>query len=549
VNESYEPQLQPNTVISDRYTIVEHLASGGMAEVYVAIQAPLGRKVALKVLHSDQALDESMVKRFYREAVSVSQLTHPNTITVHDFGQTPDGKLYFVMELLDGEPLGARIQREGTIPVDDAIEIAIQVARSLHEAHQNGLVHRDLKPDNIFLGRVERNLVKVLDFGIAAHVASEKLTKLTQAGTIPGTPEYMSPEQARGDELDARSDLYSLGIVLYEMLTGDVPFTGTTPLGTTPLAVIIKHLNETPRRLPASLGRPLVEFVAQLLHKTPSRRPRDAREFIEKLRDVAAKIGEGGAASQRVRSRPSSRPSQPSAGPSQQKKRRGPPSPAELAAQRTRIMTQADKENRPPMQSAKPADPETAPTVVDNKLPLPDEFSPGVVESAEPAAKLDGIPAPSRGQQMPQAPPRSGGRTEKPRRRVTLPSGQQGVVDTPTPTRRRGAPRGKQTPRELFLEFAEPTVAVLGKRPSAEDLQNNLAFAQMAWNAVVEGAQTVAAVREHLEGKVSPRMLEVFEILVQRKLRGYRGETWRVAVIRVEEGRGGKPNITIGVRE
>ena len=279
--------LPPNTQFGGRYRIIKHLAAGGMARVYVAEQAPLGREVALKILHREFSEDLDSVKRFEREAIAVSKLTHPNTITVFDFGQAEDGQFYLAMEFLEGEPLSNRLKKVGALAPQDALAIAAQVSRSLAEAHQKGIVHRDLKPDNIFLGQIERNFVKVLDFGIAKLMKSEPVTKLTQMGAIPGTPEYMSPEQARGEELDGRSDLYALGIVLYEMLSGKAPFTAPTFLATA-----LKHLSQPPPPLPRTVPAPLASFIINVaLAKSPNDRPATADLFLEGLEEAANSSG------------------------------------------------------------------------------------------------------------------------------------------------------------------------------------------------------------------------------------------------------------------
>ncbi len=270
--------------VAGRYEIVERLGVGGMGTVYRARQKGLVRDVALKILKREVSTNPDAVARFQREAKAMSLLAHPNTVRVFDFGQTPDGLLYLAMELLEGETLGERFQREPRLPPEEAIEIARQILSSLHEAHSKGLVHRDMKPDNIFLAELEGHeelVVKVLDFGIAkAWSGDVQLDQHeTQAGTVFGTPRYMSPEQAQGHPLDPRSDLYSVGILLYQMLTGTPPFVDDDAV-----VVMAKHIREKPvpvrRRapdvpIPASLER----IVTKALQKDPDLRFQDAPAF------------------------------------------------------------------------------------------------------------------------------------------------------------------------------------------------------------------------------------------------------------------------------
>jgi serine/threonine-protein kinase len=201
--------------IGGRFKIVERVGTGGMGTVYRAEQTGLDRSVALKILRKELSWEQDTVTRFHREARAMSLLTHPNTVRVFDFGETEDGLLYFAMELLEGELLTAKVERDGALDVEEAIRVAHQILRSLAEAHSKGIIHRDLKPDNIYLAHVEGHpdsVVKVLDFGIAKVVEPERrIDQLeTQAGTVFGTPRYMSPEQAQGKTLDPRSDLYSV---------------------------------------------------------------------------------------------------------------------------------------------------------------------------------------------------------------------------------------------------------------------------------------------------------------------------------------------------
>ena len=262
-------------VLNGRYRLVEKIGEGGMGSVYRGIQEPVERPVAIKVLRSDLASNKEVVRRFFNEARVVSRLRHPNTVTLYDFGQSAAGDLYIAMEFLTGKCLGTHIS-EGQLTLPEVLEIVDQVCQSLEEAHNSGIVHRDLKPDNIFIDRVgSGNIVKVLDFGIAKVTHSSD--NLTKTGTIFGTPAYMSPEQAQGHHIDTRSDIYTLGIVLYEMLAGEPPFVAENPM-----QVALRQVTTAPRPImDMSRLRPLPlklsGLVIAMLEKEASQRPVAAR--------------------------------------------------------------------------------------------------------------------------------------------------------------------------------------------------------------------------------------------------------------------------------
>lgn len=241
-----------NRTLDNRYTILEHVGGGGMADVYRAHDKLLDRSVAVKVLRSQFTNDEEFVSRFRREAQAAARLSHPNIVNIYDVGRD-DGTDYIVMEYISGETLKERIQREQSLPVETAARVALEIAEALEHAHQNNLVHCDIKPHNILITRSGR--VKVTDFGIARAVTS---ATMTHTGTVLGSVHYFSPEQARGGAISAQSDIYSLGVVLYEMVTGILPFSGETPI-----SVALKHLQEQPRpvrEINPSLP-PLVEAI------------------------------------------------------------------------------------------------------------------------------------------------------------------------------------------------------------------------------------------------------------------------------------------------
>src|SRR5213075_833492 len=243
---------------------------GGMADVYLAEDQELGRRVALKLLDDRHASDEQFVERFRREAQSAAGLNHPNIVSIFDRGRA-EGTYYIAMEYLDGRTLKELLVRNGPTPIPIAIDYARQILGALAFAHRNGIVHRDIKPHNIVVGPDGR--LKVTDFGIARSGPSQ----MTEAGSIIGTSQYLSPEQARGAPVDQRSDLYSVGVVLYELLTGTVPFSGSTPL-----EIAMKHLSEIPR--PPSRRRPdvppdLDRVVLRALAKNPDERYQNAPEM------------------------------------------------------------------------------------------------------------------------------------------------------------------------------------------------------------------------------------------------------------------------------
>jgi beta-lactam-binding protein with PASTA domain len=266
--------LAPDTVIDQRYSIVSRLGSGGMADVYCAQDLQLGRRVALKLLYRRFAEDAEFVERFKREASAAAGLQHPNVVGVYDRGEW-EGTYYIAMEYLEGRSLKEIIQQEGPLPPERAIEVAVQILRAARFAHQRGVIHRDIKPHNVIVD--EEGRAKVTDFGIARAGASD----MTETGSIMGTAQYLSPEQAQGHAVSAQSDLYAIGIVLYEMLTGRVPFDGDSPV-----SIALKQVAELP--IPPSAYNPAVPpeldaIVLRALEKDPAHRFADAEEFSEAL--------------------------------------------------------------------------------------------------------------------------------------------------------------------------------------------------------------------------------------------------------------------------
>ncbi|MEA2720081.1 MAG: eukaryotic-like serine/threonine-protein kinase, partial [Candidatus Eremiobacteraeota bacterium] len=253
-------------IFNNRYRVDGTLGNGGMANVYVGTDTLLRRRVAIKVLREQYAGDDDFVTRFSHEAQMAAKLSHPNIVNVYDFGRE-DHSYYIVMELVDGSTLGEIMRDERVLPEPVAIDYAIQIAAGLAFAHRQGLMHRDVKPANILV--TKDDVVKLSDFGIARAV-SEHTLGVTQPGMVMGSVAYISPEQAQGHDIDERSDLYSVGVVLYQMLTGALPFTGENPV-----AVALKHVSEEPMAIdPATTGvSPAVaSIVSRLLSKTPQER-------------------------------------------------------------------------------------------------------------------------------------------------------------------------------------------------------------------------------------------------------------------------------------
>ena len=279
--------------LDEKYYVEERLGSGGMGKVYRARHLSMDRPVAIKFLRQRFSEDEAARTRLLTEARAAVALRHSNAVSVTDFGQTVEGWVYIVMELLEGRTLREIVSREAPLETARATSIMLQASDAVGAAHQAGIIHRDLKPSNILITQSadQPAVVKVLDFGIAKFFAGndDDASDLDQTNTVIGTPRYMSPEQHSGNELTPATDVYSLGVILYEMLTGMVPFSGSTPA-----EIAQKHVNDTPhspREVVAAIPEDVERIVLHALEKQPSDRPPNATEFRRDLLETADRLG------------------------------------------------------------------------------------------------------------------------------------------------------------------------------------------------------------------------------------------------------------------
>jgi serine/threonine-protein kinase len=283
----WDPSLDPliGSVVDQRYEVLSVLGEGGMGVVYAARHTALGKRFALKALRKDLATDGEIAARFIQEARTAASVSHPGLVEITDFGKLPSGQPFFVMELIEGQSLSTLIRRGGPVPAGRAVQIVRQIAEALGAAHELSIVHRDLKPENIHIATDDagRDRVKIVDFGLAKVIGASRLTR---AGMVFGTPHYMSPEQAMGEATDHRADIYALGVVMYEMFTGRVPFEADSYMG-----VLTKHMYMTPPPLTQIVGTDklaaLEHVTLRCLEKKPEHRYQTLRELVEELNRVS----------------------------------------------------------------------------------------------------------------------------------------------------------------------------------------------------------------------------------------------------------------------
>jgi serine/threonine-protein kinase len=304
-----------DTVVAERYRVIRRLGEGGMGQVYLAEHIAIERRIALKVLRAEYAHRGEMVTRFQQEAISASRIKHPNVLDVFDFGRLDNGCFFLAMEYLEGNDLAEEMGRRRVIDPINGVRIALEVCRGLGAAHAKGVVHRDLKPENVFMQRTSdgEETIKIVDFGIASlrtneEAAGAQRRRLTRTGMIFGTPEYMAPEQAAGKRADHRADIYALGIMMFEMFTGAVPFTDETFLG-----VLSKHATEVPPAMSSilpelAISPQLQSVVMKALAKNPDERYETMADFAHAIQATP----EGALHTNRAHGRPQSTERSPS---------------------------------------------------------------------------------------------------------------------------------------------------------------------------------------------------------------------------------------------
>jgi eukaryotic-like serine/threonine-protein kinase len=435
------------TVIAERYHIIKKLGEGGMGQVYLAEHVKMGRKSAVKVMNPGMVTNVDAISRFNREAQNASRINHPNVAGIYDFGETPDGLVFLAMEFIEGEPLTEIIRQHGALPPMRASEITRQAAEGLSVAHDMGIVHRDLKPDNIMIakGRGGADLVKVVDFGIAKAAANEA-QKVTKTGMVVGTPEYMSPEQLSGDPLDARSDIYALALVAFNMFTGKLPFPGETMQES-----MIMRLTDEPKQL--SQMKPDVAWPADLqavmdkaLARSADARYKNASEFAHDLvqaidRMPVTSITAMGTEVLKRMSANSMHKAQTAA-------------TVAVETPKTRVAHSQDEGASRPSKSRPPASPAVTPTK--SKMPMMAAVAAVVlIGGAVATVKLMGA---------------NQGETTAPNTQAALPAGNPSLADSVS----QGTSANRQRQMDSLLK------ALSGQADTAEDVQKTLVMTQLS---------------------------------------------------------------------
>ena len=488
------------TLIAEKFEILEQLGEGAMGRIYRAKHLALDRTIAIKVLHKHLGGEDRVAKRFHREAKAASRLAHPNSVHIIDFGRTPDGLLYIAMELLEGEDLQTILDHDHPLSPQRIGTILVPALRAVEEAHRAGVIHRDFKPDNIIVweDRGGREHVKVCDFGIAKILDSSG-SSITVDGFVCGTPQYMAPEQARGDEIDHRVDVYAAGVVLYQMLVGKVPFGGDTALG-----IITKHLTDTPvpphERVPQlGVPRAIEDIAMKAMSKDPGERYQSAGEMADAIEvavktlgdDASARLGTGTFTAART-------------------KREGDSTAKTLIAPSATTRVGAPGEPRTTMIAAAllvlvslgwwfwPWSEPTPVTHADPRAthvtdPLP---PPSIAEPPPPSTVVVVEPPPSSVVAV-EPPPTTGARVRPPRSGVVTPP----ATVAPTADARTDGQRAFDEGRRLFLANDVPGAigqfeAAARLMPSNADVQKQLGRAYMRGGDV---QRSVAAYRRYLE--------------------------------------------------
>jgi serine/threonine-protein kinase len=411
-----DTDLLVGQVLDGKYELLARLGEGGMGAIYRARRIHIGDEVAVKVLLQKFVADSDLIERFRREARAAAMLRHPNVVMIHDYGEArgDNAPAYIVMELVDGLSLRRLLQRDGRLAPERALRLMHDICAGVGAAHRRQIFHRDLKPDNVIVlppdEDRERETVKVVDFGIAKLRDVAGAPALTQTGMVIGTPYYMSPEQCRGEQLDARADVYSLGAVLYEMLAGSPPFTANSLMG-----VMAKHMTEPPPPLPADTGTPapLQAVIVRALAKDPAERPADAAVLLRDLRAAEEEAAhQRAAAARRAQEAEERRRQEEQAARAAEEARRRAAierQQREAEAQRQQAL-ERERAHQRALEAARQAQKAQAPAPAHVSAPAP---APARVVAHAPSQVVPPVPQAAAAAVPPVAPPKGTGRTLK----------------------------------------------------------------------------------------------------------------------------------------